>query len=141
MKEPRAGYGSGMRIPALVAVVLTSILTACFAESGLRDEVREATDALDRLIDEVGDLPEVRAAAERAMEAADEAQAALEDFREDPSAETRQALEDSARRLEDARDRLDGLLEGVPEAVREGLRRLIDALTDLRREIESELEG
>jgi hypothetical protein len=75
------------------------------------------------------------------METADEAQAALEAFREDPSAETRQALEDSARRLEDARDRLDGLLEGVPEAVREGLRRLIDALTALRREIESELGG
>lgn len=85
MKEPRAGYGSDMRIPALVAVVLTAILTACFAESGLREEVREATDALDRLIDEVGDLPEVREAADRAMEAADEAQAALEAFREDQS--------------------------------------------------------
>jgi ABC-type transporter Mla subunit MlaD len=131
-----------VRTTRLVAVVLSAALVSgCFAESGLRDEIRGATDALDRLIDEVGDLPEVRAAVDRAMEAADEAQAALEAFREDPSAETRQALEDAARRLEDARDRLDGLLEGVPEAVREGLRRLIDALTDLRREIEREFEG
>jgi ABC-type transporter Mla subunit MlaD len=126
--------------PKVVLVALAVLLSACLSESGLRDEVREATDALDRVVDELGDLPEVRAAAERASDTADEAQAALEAFREDPTAETRQALEDSARRLEDARDQLDGLLAGVPDAVRGGLRDLIDALTDARREIESELE-
>jgi ABC-type transporter Mla subunit MlaD len=125
----------------VVQVALVVLLPACVSESGLRDEVREATDALERAVDELGDLPQVRAAAERANETADEAQTALEAFREDPSAETRQALKDSARRLEDARDQLDGLLAGVPDAVHDGLRDLIDALTDVRREIESELEG
>lgn len=127
--------------PIKVALVtLAVLLPGCLSESGLRDEVREATDALDRVVDELGDLPQVQAAAERASETADEAQNALEAFREDPSEETRQALEDSARRLEDARDELDGLLEGVPDAVQDGLRDLIDALTDVREEIESELE-
>jgi ABC-type transporter Mla subunit MlaD len=128
----------GIRSVVLAWVLM---LVGCFAESGLRDEFREANDALDRLLDDIGDLPEVRAAAEQATDTVGEAEAALEDFREDPSAETRQALEDAARRVDDARDRLDGLLEGVPEEVQEALRDVIDALTDVRRQIESELEG
>ena len=128
--------------PMKVALVaLTLLLSACLSESGLRDEVRKAADALDRVVDDLGDFPEVQAAAERASDTADEAQNALEAFREDPSAETRQALESSARRLEDARNQLDGLLEGVPDAVQDGLRDLIDALMDVRREIEGELGG
>jgi hypothetical protein len=141
MEPSKAGYGHGMRPLTVVTLVLCMALGACFSESGLQDEIREAGNTLDRLVEEVGDLPEVRAAADRATETAGEAEAALEAFRDDPSAETRQALEDSARRLENARERLDGLLAGVPEAVRDGLRRLIDALTDVRREIEGELEG
>jgi hypothetical protein len=141
MEPSKAGYGHGMRPLTVVTLVLCMALGACLSESGLQDEIREAGNTLDRLVEEVGDLPEVRAAADRATETAGEAEAALEAFRDDPSAETRQALEDSARRLENARERLDGLLAGVPEAVRDGLRRLIDALTDVRREIEGELEG
>lgn len=116
-----------------------ALLGGCLAESGLQDEFREATNTLERLLDEIGDLPEVRAAVERAMDTADEAEAALEDFREDPSAETRRALEDAAQNVEAARDRLDGLLAGVPQTVREALRDVIDALTRIRRDIEREL--
>ena len=141
MEPSKAGYGHGMRPLTVVTLVLCMALGACFSESGLQDEIREATRTLDTLVDQLGELPEVREAADQASETVDEAQAALEDFRQDPSAETRQALEDSARRLEDARERLDGLLEGVPDQVKDGLRQVIDALTDLRSQIQGELEG
>jgi ABC-type transporter Mla subunit MlaD len=117
------------------------LLTGCFAESGLRDEFREARNTLDRLVDVIGELPEVRGAADQASETVDEAEAALEEFRDDPSAETRRTLEDSARRLDDARDRLDGVLEGVPDEVQDALREVLDALSDLRREIQGELDA
>jgi ABC-type transporter Mla subunit MlaD len=141
MEPSRAGYGRGMRTLTVLTLILCAALGACLSESGLGDEVREATRALDTLVDQIGELPEVREAADHASETVDEAQAALENFREDPSAEARQALESSARRLEDARERLDGLLEGVPDQVKDGLRAVIDALTDLRRQIQGELEG
>src|SRR5688572_27870005 len=103
MKEPRAGYGSDMRIPTLVAVVLTAALTACFAESGLRDEFREATRSLGDLNQELDDQDPNREAGDRARDTVDEAQRALEAYRENPSAETRQALENAERRMNETR--------------------------------------
>ena len=129
-----------MRVTRLVAVALfAALVSGCFAESGLRDEFREATRALDDLVEQIDDEP-IREAADRARDTVDEAQAALEAFREDPSAETRQALEDAERRLNDSRDTLERLIERAPEEVRGALGDVVDALERIRREIRQELE-
>ena len=129
-----------MRVTRLVAVALfAALVSGCFAESGLRDEFREATRALDDLVEQIDDEP-IREAADRARDTVDEAQAALEAFREDPSAETRQALEDAERRLNDSRDTLERLIERAPEQVRGALGEVVDALERIRREIRQELE-
>jgi ABC-type transporter Mla subunit MlaD len=129
-----------VRVTTLVAVALFAALASgCFAESGLRDEFREATRALDDLVEQIDDEP-IREAADRARDTVDEAQAALEAFREDPSAETRQALEDAERRLNDSRDSLERLIERAPEQVRGALGEVVDALERIRREIRQELE-
>ena len=129
-----------MRVTRLVAVALfAALVSGCFAESGLRDEFREATRALDDLVEQIDDEP-IREAADRARDTVDEAQAALEAFREDPSAETRQALEDAERRLNDSRDSLERLIERAPEQVRGALGEVVDALERIRREIRQELE-
>lgn len=130
-----------MRVTRLVAIALSAALvTGCFAESGLRDEFREATRSLDTLIDEISGGGPIREAADRARDTVDEAQRALEAYRENPSAETRQALENAERRLNDARGTLDRLLERAPEAIRETLGRVVDALERVRREIRQDLE-
>jgi ABC-type transporter Mla subunit MlaD len=129
-----------VRVTRLVAVALFAALASgCFAESGLRDEFREATRALDDLVEQIDD-ERIREAADRARDTVDEAQAALEAFREDPSAETRQALEDAERRLNDSRDTLERLIERAPEQVRGALGEVVDALERIRREIRQELE-
>jgi ABC-type transporter Mla subunit MlaD len=129
-----------VRVTRLVAVALfAALVSGCFAESGLRDEFREATRALDDLVEQIDDEP-IREAADRARDTVDEAQAALEAFREDPSAETRQALEDAERRLNDSRDTLERLIERAPEQVRGALGEVVDALERIRREIRQELE-
>jgi ABC-type transporter Mla subunit MlaD len=129
-----------VRVTRLVAVALFAALASgCFAESGLRDEFREATRALDDLVEQIDD-ERIREAADRARDTVDEAQAALEAFREDPSAETRQALEDAERRLNDSRDALERLIERAPEQVRGALGEVVDALERIRREIRQELE-
>ena len=129
-----------MRVTRLVAVALfAALVSGCFAESGLRDEFREATRALDDLVEQIDDEP-IREAADRARDTVDEAQAALEAFREDPSAETRQALEDAERGLNDSRDTLERLIERAPEQVRGALGEVVDALERIRREIRQELE-
>jgi uncharacterized phage infection (PIP) family protein YhgE len=120
----------------LVAVSSLVLLSACFAESGLKDEFRDATRAIDDLVDELEDEGPVREAAERARDTVDEAEAALEDFREDPSTETRQALEDAERRLNDSAGALDRLVDQAPDAIRE----VLDGLTELRSTIDRELE-
>jgi uncharacterized phage infection (PIP) family protein YhgE len=120
----------------LVAVSSLVLLSACFAESGLKDEFRDATRAIDDLVDELEDEGPVREAAERARDTVDEAEAALEDFREDPSTETRQALEDAKRRLDDSAGALDRLVDQAPDAIRE----VLDGLTELRSTIDRELE-
>ena len=140
MEVPRAGYGIGMRIRTSVVVVLCLALSACLSESGLRDEIDQATQALDDLVDAIEDEGPIRAAADRTRETVDEAQAALEAFREDPGAETRQALESAERRLEDARETLFGLLDRAPEAVRESLGDAIAALDRIHREIRQDLD-
>jgi vacuolar-type H+-ATPase subunit H len=129
-----------MRAGPIGLVALWVLLTACFAESGLRDEFRDATRAIDDLVEEIDEGDPIREAAERARDTVDEAQAALEAYREDPSAETRQALEDAERRMNDARDRLDRLLEDAPEGIREVLGSVVDALERVRREIRQELD-
>jgi hypothetical protein len=124
----------------LVAISALVLLSACFAESGLKDEFRDATRAIDDLVDELEDEGPVREAADRARDTVDEAEAALEDFRENPSAETRQALADAERRLDDAVDDLERSLDDLPEGVRSAFEDALDALTDLRRQIRRELE-
>jgi hypothetical protein len=115
-------------------------LSGCLGESGLRDEFREATRAMDDLVEQIGDDEPIREAAGRARDTVDEAQAALEAFREDPSAETRQSLEDAERRLNDSRDTLELLIERAPEQVRGALGEVVDALERIRKEIRQELE-
>ncbi len=125
-----------MTVTRLVLLLTSSLLlSSCFAESGLRDEFREATRALDNLVDEIGDEGPIRDWADRARDTVDEAEAALEEFRENPNGETRQALERSERRLNDARDALEHLIERAPEAVRGTLGEVVDALERIRREI------
>jgi geranylgeranyl pyrophosphate synthase len=130
-----------VRTPALIAVILSALLAACFSESGLRDEAREATRAIDALIDEIEDGGPIREAAGRARDTVDEARAALEDFRENPSAETRRALEDAERRLNDAKDLLTRLLERAPQAIRESLGEVVDALERIGRDVRQAVEG
>ena len=130
-----------MRVTRLVTVALfTALVSGCFAESGLRDEFREATQALDALVDEISGASPIREAADRARDTVDESRAALEAYRENPNAETRQALEDAERRLNDVRGTLDRLLERAPEAIRETLGRVVDAMERIRREIRQDLE-
>jgi ABC-type transporter Mla subunit MlaD len=138
MEAPSAGYGWGMQVAHRFVIAASAIvlLSGCFAESGLQDEFRDATQALDQLVDEIENEGPVREAAERAQEAVDEAEAALEDFREDPSAETRQALEQAKQRLDDAAAELERVTDQAPDA----LRAVLDALTELRNNIERELE-
>jgi ABC-type transporter Mla subunit MlaD len=123
----------------LIALSAIALLAGCFAESGLKDEFRDATKAIDSLIDTLEDAPAIRDAAEEAKDAVDESQAALEAFRDDPSEETRQALEEAERHLNDARELLDGSLEDAPEAIRTSLGKVIDALERVRRQIRQEL--
>jgi ElaB/YqjD/DUF883 family membrane-anchored ribosome-binding protein len=129
-----------MRIRASILLALTVLLAGCFSESGLRDDVREATRAIDTLIDEIGDSGPIREAAGEARDAVEESRVALEDFRENPSAETRQAVEEAEAHLDDARTKLDGALEDAPEAIRESLGHVLDALERIRRAIRAELE-
>jgi hypothetical protein len=129
-----------MRFRTPIAVVLSALLAACFSESGLRDEAREATRAIDTLIDEIEGEGPIREAADRARDAVEEAEAALEAYRENPTAETRRALQDADRRLRDAKDLLTRALEDAPEAIRESLREVVDALERIRREIRENLE-
>jgi ABC-type transporter Mla subunit MlaD len=131
-----------VRITKFLPLLLFSalMLSACFSESGLRDEFRQATKALDDLVEVIENEGPIRRAADRARDTVDEAQAALEDFRQSPTAETRQALEDAERRMNDARDALSKLLEQAPERIRETLGDVVDALEQIRREIRQELE-
>jgi len=124
----------------VVSMMLVLLLPGCFSESGLEDEFRDATRELDELVGEISDEGPVREAADRARDTVDDAEAALEDFRESPNAETRQALEDAERRLNDARSILERLLENVPEGVRQALGEVVDSLERVRREIRRELD-
>jgi hypothetical protein len=135
---PARGYGSGMKRAAVI--VLCLLLSACSSESGLTDEFRDATSAIDDLVDAVGDEGPVREAVARVRDTVDEADAALEAYREDPNAETRQALEDAERRMSEAREELEGLVDSAPEPIRDAIRTVIDRLTNLRDDVSRELE-
>src|SRR5918992_6187536 len=121
-------------------IVLCLLLSACFSESGLTDEFRDATRAIDDLVDAIEDEGPIREAVARVRDTVDEADNALEAFRENPNAETRQALEDAEQRMNDARDELEGLVDSAPEGIRDGIRTVVDRLTNLREDIERELE-
>jgi len=140
MDEPRKGYVLDMRVRALFPLALTVLLVACFSESGLRDDVREATRAIDTLIEEIGDSGPIREAADEARNAVEESRVALEAFRENPNAETRQAVQEAEAHLNDARTTLDGALEDAPQAIRESLGEVLDAIERIRRAIRTELE-
>jgi hypothetical protein len=128
-----------MRIKLLV-IATFALLTACFSESGLQDEFREATRAIDDLVAQIEDEGPVREATQRVRDTVGEAEAALEAYREDPNAETRRALEQAERRMDDARDELEGLVDSAPAGIRDAIRAVLDRLTDLRRDIERELQ-
>ena len=121
-------------------LVLCLLLSACFSESGLTDEFRDATRAIDDLVDAIEDEGPIREAVARVRDTVGEADNALEAFRENPNAETRQALEDAEQRMNDARDELEGLVDSAPEGIRDGIRTVVDRLTNLREDIERELE-
>ncbi|MGH2640900.1 MAG: hypothetical protein ACRDGO_04280 [Actinomycetota bacterium] len=121
-------------------IALCLLLSACFSESGLTDEFRDATRAIDDLVDAIEDEGPVRDAVARVRDTVDEADAALEAYKENPSAETRQALEDAERRMNDAREELEGLVDSAPEPIRDAIRTVIDRLSNLREDIERELE-
>jgi hypothetical protein len=121
-------------------IVMCLLLSACFSESGLTDEFRDATRAIDDLVEAIEDEGPVREAVARVRDTVDEAEAALEAYRENPNAETRQALEDAERRMSEARDELEGLVDGAPEGIRDAIRTVIDRLANLREDIERELE-
>ena len=131
-----------MRVTRLAAVALSAaIVSGCFAESGLRDEFRDATRSLDDLIAELDEQDPVREAADRARGTVEEARGALEAYRENPSAETRQALENAERRLNETKSVLSRLLERAPEGIRDALGAVVDALKPVRKEIRRELEA
>jgi hypothetical protein len=138
LPTPVRGYGSGMK--RATVIVLCILLSACFSESGLTDEFRDATNAIDDLVDAIGDEGPVREAVARVRDTVDEADAALEAYRENPSAETRQALEDAERRMNDAREELEGLVDSAPEPIRDAIRAVVDRLGNLSEDIERELE-
>jgi hypothetical protein len=124
----------------LLAIAISALLAACFSESGLQDEFRDATRAIDDLVAEIQDEGPVREATQRVRDTVGEAEAALEAYREDPNAETRRALEQAERRMDDARQELEGLVDSAPVGVRDAIRTVLDRLTDLRRDIEAELQ-
>ena len=132
------GYGSDMKRVSLT--VLCLLLSACFSESGLTDEFRDATNAIDDLVEAIGGEGPVREAVARVRDTVDETEAALDAYRENPSAETRQALEDAERRMNDAREELEGLVDSAPEPVRDAIRTVIDRLANLRDDVARELE-
>ena len=138
MPAPVRGYGSGMKRATLI--VLCLLLSACFSESGLTDEFQDATRAIDDLVEAIEDEGPVREAVARVRDTVDEAEVALEAYRENPNAETRQALEDAEGRMSDAREELEGLVDSAPEGIRDAIRTVIDRLANLREDIERELE-
>ena len=138
MPTPVRGYGSGMK--RATVIVLCVLLSACFSESGLTDEFQDATNAIDDLVEAIGDEGPVREAVARVRDTVDEADAALEAYRENPSAETRQALEDAERRMNDAREELEGLVDSAPEPIRDAIQTVIDRLANLRDDVARELE-
>ena len=132
------GYGSEVKRATLI--VLCLLLSGCFSESGLTDEFGDATRAVDDLVEAIEDEGPVREAVARVRDTVDEAEVALEAYRENPNAETRQALEDAEGRMSDARDELEGLVDSAPEGIRDAIRTVIDRLANLREDIERELE-
>jgi ElaB/YqjD/DUF883 family membrane-anchored ribosome-binding protein len=121
-------------------IVLCVLLSACFSESGLTDEFRDATNAIDDLVAAIEDEGPVREAVARVRDTVDEADVALEAYRENPNAETRQAREEAERRMSDAREELEGLVDSAPEPIRDAIRTVIDRLANLRDNIARELE-
>jgi hypothetical protein len=123
-----------------ILVTMSLVLSACFSESGLQDEFREASRAIDDVVDAIEDEGPVREAVARVRDTVGEADAALEAYRDNPNAETRQALEDAERHMSDAREELEGLVDSAPEGIRDAIRTVIDRLANLREDIERELE-
>jgi ElaB/YqjD/DUF883 family membrane-anchored ribosome-binding protein len=129
--------------PILFSVCAISLI-GCgrgdLAELGRETEqaLENAGDALDELVGQAeGPL---RDAAEEALDAAAEAREASREFEENPTNETRQALEAAKRRVDDAGRELEGLIDQAPDGVRDVVQRALDALTDVRQRIERQLE-
>jgi ElaB/YqjD/DUF883 family membrane-anchored ribosome-binding protein len=139
-----SGYGWGMRIPIVIVFALVTALAGCtrgdLRELGRETEeaLQDAGDALDELVGRAeGPL---RDAAEEALDAAAEAREASREFEENPTTETRQALDAAGRRVDDASRELEGLIDRAPEGVRDALQRALDALTEVRQRIQRQLD-
>ena len=74
------------------------------------------------------------------MDAAAEAREASREFEENPSAETRQALEAAKRRVDDAARELEGLIDQGPAGVRSLVERALDGLREIGRRIDRQLD-
>jgi F0F1-type ATP synthase membrane subunit b/b' len=125
---------------ALCSALLLSCTEADLRELGRETEeaLNEAGDALDELAGQTeGPL---RGAAEEALDAADEARDASREFEENPTTETRQALEAAGRRVDDASAELEAEIDQAPEPVRDLLQRALDALTDVRQTVQRQLD-
>ena len=130
----------------LIAVSVVAALLAGCSEGDLRELTRDTEEALRDAGDALGELAgqaegPLRETAERALDAAEEGRQAADEFRKNPSTETRGALRTAKRRLDDASKELEGLLDQAPEGVRSALRQALDSLTELRLRIQRELDS
>jgi len=129
----------------LAVTVAASLLAGC-SRGDLRElakdteaAVKDAGAALDDLVAQAqGPL---REAASRALDAAQVARQASEEFRKNPTTETRQALRRAKQRLDDVSRELEGLLDNAPEGVQSALHHALDSLTQLRHRLQRELDS
>jgi Sec-independent protein translocase protein TatA len=141
-----AGYGASVTKTNLLAVTVVAALLSGCGPGDLQDlakdteaAIKDAGAALDKLAGEArGPL---RDAASRALDAAQGARRASEEFRKNPTTETRQALRRAKQRLDDVSRELEGLLDHAPEAVRSVLQHALDSLTELRHRVQRELDS
>lgn len=146
MRRPGAGYGSSVTKTGLIAVTVLAALLAGCSERDLRELTRDTEEALRDAGDALGELAglaegPLRDSADRALDAAEEARQATDEFRKNPSTETRAALRAAKRRLDDASRELEGLVDQAPEGVRSALRQALESLTALRLRIQRNLDS
>ena len=146
MRRPGEGYGSSVTKTGVIAVTVLAALLAGCSERDLRELTGDTEEALRDVGDALGELAglaegPLRDAADHALDAAEEARQATDEFRQNPSTETRAALRAAKRRLDDASRELEGLVDQAPEGVRSALRQALESLTALRLRIQGDLDS